>query len=581
MLRSLMSAGVAIGLVLSGWGEGDGTKCGESPFCALRVGSLMTAPENWPAMREALSRNRAAFDEVWMSTGISFPALAWHEAHARECAAAAADLRQLGIVPSLEIQTIIGHSEGILKLGDNAGQDWSRWVDCFGRSNERISCPSDPKLAQYFARVGELYAAWRPGSVWVDDDMTIRARTCGPHPSGLRPLDGCFCERCCEIFSRAENRVWTREALVEAMRKDAQLEARWKAAQGRNIGELGKAIAEAVRRVSPETAIGYQFGGQREWQVSKGLAEGAGGKVRLRIGGGAYWDTNPHEQIMKACWNAAPTEFYRQFDWVGEICPEIESCPRTYCCRTPQGFILESFANLAYGMDFLSLYAADANNGESPEFYRDRLFPRLAAAHPFLKGFRDANRGALPCAFTVAWGPDWLVPCRGVPVMKGRCRSLGELPKVETIPARTKGSDWIQGQSRETRILQIASSVALLDYYARCDEASGNRMPVRFESAVMAFALPNMREDGSLATVAIVNATIDEQPPVVVRLRGVPSDADAMLWVTPEAAPVRLPVDRGGGLVRVTLPALAAWKCGYLTLAGASAADGDFKVKGK
>ena len=33
-----------------------------------------------------------------------------------------------------------------------------------------------------------------------------------------------------------------------------------------------------------------------------------------------------------------------------------------------------------------------------PQFVADRLFPRLAAAHPFLKGYRDANVGTVPSA---------------------------------------------------------------------------------------------------------------------------------------------------------------------------------------
>lgn len=64
------------------------------PFCALRFGFRFTQPDKWPEMREALSRNREAFDEVWFSTGVSFPKLTWHEEHARQCAIAAEDLRK-------------------------------------------------------------------------------------------------------------------------------------------------------------------------------------------------------------------------------------------------------------------------------------------------------------------------------------------------------------------------------------------------------------------------------------------------------------------------------------------------------
>ena len=147
-----------------------------APFCALRFGYRYAQPDKWPEMRAALEKNRAAFDEVWFSTGVNFPSLAWHEEHARQCAAAADDLRKLGIVPSIEIQTIIGHSDGILASGDCSGQAWGTWVGADGSAAKRVSCPHDPRLAAYFARVGELHAAWRPGSMWIDDDVTLRNR---------------------------------------------------------------------------------------------------------------------------------------------------------------------------------------------------------------------------------------------------------------------------------------------------------------------------------------------------------------------------------------------------------------------
>ena len=86
-----------------------------------------------------------------------------------------------------------------------------------------------------------------------------------------------------------------------------------------------------------------------------------------------------------------------------------------------------------------------------------------------------------------------------------------------------------------------------------------------FESAVRAFAMPRVRDDGSLATVAIVNASIDRQDPVTVRLRGVPSDAKTAIWRQPEAENLEIALVRDGADVRVRLPRIGAWACGYLS----------------
>ena len=113
--------------------------------------------------------------------------------------------------------------------------------------------------------------------------------------------------------------------------------------------------------------------------------------------------------------------------------------------------------------------------------------------------------------------------------------------------------------------MQCASSTALESFYRRCDEVAQGRLPVLFEKTVMAFVVPNVRKDGSLATVAFVNASIDRQEPMSIRLRGVPASVRSILWHAPEAEPVRLTFAREGGDVHLTLPRIGAWQCGYLS----------------
>ena len=537
----------------------------EVPFCALRFGSRYTQPDKWPEMRAALERNRAAFDEVWFSTGTTFPALAWHEEHARQCAAAAKDLRQLGIVPSIEIQTVIGHGDSGLVRGDCSGQDWGTMVSADGLAAKRLSCPRDPRLIAYFSRVAELHAAWKPGSVWVDDDLSYRNRA--PLLNEDNYLPGCFCDRCLAGFVKAEGRAWTRDGLTKAIRADSAVRTRWDDYSCAGMGELTRAIAAAVHRVSPETVMGYQYGDATvRPAIPRGLFDGSGLPVRLRPGAGAYWDADPNEQLDKAYVLQNMLRGVRGEPWIGACCPEIESCPRTFGCRTAQGYILEAFENLALGMDFISMFAANAVCGESTDFYASRLFPRLAAAHPFLKGYRDANAGTTPCGLSVPNGrPAPIVASRGVPVVCAGGRSLGELPDVTKIPVKVGGAEWLASRYDKAALtLQVVTSVALTNFYAQCDRTSGGRLPVLFDEPVRAFVVPRVKEDGTLATLALVNASIDRQDPVVVRLRGVPADAKTAVWIQPEAAPVEIGVERCDGAVRVRLPRIGAWECGYL-----------------
>ena len=536
-----------------------------APFSALRFGPSYTDPDRWPEMRYALEKNKGVFDEIWFSTGVSFPPLAWHEEQARRCARAAEDLRKMGVVPSIEIQTIIGHTDDILETGDCSGQDWGTMVSAEGLAARRISCPRDPKLVAYFTRVAELHAAWKPGSVWIDDDMSYRNRA--PLKDPKNNLAGCFCDRCIAGFEKADGRSWKRDELARQIRSDAALRARWDEYSCAGYGELTRAIAAAIRKASPETVMGYQWGGKLYPAIPKGLFDGSGKRVRLRPVEGAYWDTDAYRQLHKAYSLQHMLDGVRGEAWAGDCCPEIETCPRTFACRTPNGIILEAFENLALGMDFISMFAADARTDETADFYADHLFPRLNAANPFLKGYRAANEGTKPCGFSVPNDiPAQLIPCRGVPVVPSGGLSLGKMPDVATIPIRMSGSGNVDKTSPayQTRVMQLASSKGLLDYYSLCDRETGNKMPVLFKYPVMSFVMPRVKDDGTLVTLAIVNTSIDRQDPVEVELRGVRDGISKAVWCAPESAPVEIPLEREGGCVRLTLPRLGAWSCGYL-----------------
>ncbi len=519
--------------------------CADVPFNALRFGSEFTTKENWPGMRAALEKNRGGFDEVWFSTGTSFPALSWHEERAKICASAAEDLRRLGIVPSIEIQTIIGHTDGFTasQKAGNAGQNWGTWVGYSGAKTKHISCPRDPRLAEYFARVAELYAAWKPGSIWIDDDVTLRNRAPGKR-SG-RSSVGCYCERCLAEFSRREGRTWTREALADAVAKDGKTCDRWWSFTAESLAELVRKIVSAAHKVSPETRYGYQFGWSWDPKIVQAIREAGGHPVRLRPGAGAYYDTDPHAQLAKAYELQSLWRKYGALEGIEAVCPEIESWPRSFCCRTAQGIILEAFENLALGMDFVSMFVADARHGESVSFYSDRLFPRIASAHSFLKSFRDDSVGSRPCGFSVSKNcPAKLQACRGVPIAPAGGASLGPLPK--------HGS------------MQTSSGPSLMEWAGRCDKASGGRLPVLFDEPVMLWVMPRVTDDGSLKTLAVVNASIDRIDSVGVRLRGV--KARTVRWHAPGSEPVELPVEHRDGFAHVVLPRIAGWSCGYLSM---------------
>ena len=535
----------------------------EDEFCSLRSGSDVVLERNWPKVLDALKANPGAFDEVWFSTGIAYPPLDWHEERSRLCARAAADLRAAGMDAAVEIQATIGHVDAGLDRQDTRARTWQTWVGWDGAVARNCSCPRAPGLAAYFRSVAAIYARWNPRCVWIDDDLRLNNRA----PSKGEPnRPGCWCDACVAGFSSAEGKVWTREGLLAVIAGgDAATEARWMKFQAEGLASLAKAIAEEVRKVSPATRLGSQFGDGYP-EVLRAIRAASGLPVRIRPGSGAYWDTNPHKQIGKAYYAAKSAAHLGCADMIEMCCPEMETCPRTFFCRTPQGVVLEAFEHLACGADCLSMFVADTRTGEDWNYYRNTLFRRIAATQPFLRGYVRANAGTHPCGFSVPDdSPHELVACRGVPIVPAHGLALAALPDVNAIPASLGGAAWQASGSYETQVMQVAAGPDLMAFARQADEACGGRTPILFSSPVRAWALPHVLPGLILRTVAIVNASIDVQERVGVRLRGVPSGA-SVEWRPLHGVAVPLAVSREGADACVELPEIPAWDCGYLAV---------------
>jgi hypothetical protein len=99
------------------------------------------------------------------------------------------------------------------------------------------------------------------------------------------------------------------------------------------------------------------------------------------------------------------------------------------------------------------------------------------------------------------------------------------------------------------------------------DWVSQNRLPVFVETASQAVVVPRVSMAGDLRSVALLNATIDVQPPVTLRLRGCPEGLERMEWVTPKEKPVTVAVRWEAQDALVILPAVGPWQIGWIRAA--------------
>ena len=662
------SLAVGIGLVCC-------AAAGEVPFSAIRLRKPQTdRPEVWTATLGEFAKYRAGVDEVWFSTGICFPNMAEHRASAKRLASAAVDLRKLGILPSLQIQATIGHGDSLMHYADNSAQTWQRYVSADGSTAESLNCFRAPDFLAYMREMATLYAAEiRPYAVWIDDDIRI------VNHGG--PGFGCHCEGCLAAFAAEEGRKRSREELVAEIKKDAALAARWRAFSFKGEAELVRTIAEAVHIVSPETRMCMQQPGichPEHRMLYEACHAATGLPVGMRPGAGAYFDHDARAQIGKAYYLARQIDTIGRLPFIDRICPEIETCPRSFACRTGRGVLLEALEAMSQGMNSISALAIDAGF-ETPEWYGEEILRPLARNAAMLKRYVNLSDGTERCGYGVSGSPSSALQTGSLPLkplVKGASSTLAHIVTEEVAQDAVKsgadaldallsedllidgeaaevlfkagrgadigiaGCEKVAGslrerfvedtlnagfKARETPVsgkafflkpsegakavsgyysdanagfwseaatvvfenknglrrvvfghdafsgaLKVASGDRIMQLHRLADWASHGKSPVLVETPTRSFVQPRVRQDGSLASVVFVNASIGETAPVKLRLRGVPAAAKKAVWSSFDADDVALDVVRDGADALVALPSVSAWTGGYLFFEGAA-----------
>ena len=393
MVRSVLAVAVCTAVSVA--------SAGEVPFSAIRLRKPQTdSAKVWQATLAQFAKYRAGVDEVWFSTGICFPGMEEHRANAARLAAASAELRKMGILPSLQIQATIGHGDASTRYADNSGLAWQTYVADDGAAAKSLNCFRAPGFVAYMREMASVYAAsMRPYSMWIDDDIRI----VGHHPTAHKSGWGCHCSHCLSVFAGREGKRRTREELLAEMKTDPSLEARWRAFAFEGEAALVRAISEAVHVASPETRMCQQQPGtcfKEHRALYRAMHEATGLPVGMRPGAGSYYDHDARSQIDKAYVLALQIDTIGPLPFIDRICPEIETCPRSFACRTGRGVLLEALECLAQGMNSISALMIDAGF-ETPEWYGETLLAPLARNAAMLKRYVAANEGAARAGYGV------------------------------------------------------------------------------------------------------------------------------------------------------------------------------------
>lgn len=379
----LMSSTIMSGAVIAD--QFESRPNAKRPLMIIRFSKGHEQDKTWKELFPVLKKNRAACDEVWFSNGTGVIPLTEHQKMSNKMAECAKELRKIGIIPSLQIQATIGHSDKV--FADFSAKTWGSMVGKNGEQTRYINCPRQPGFITYLKEMCKIYAQWKPGSVWIDDDLRLSYHT----PIG--PTDGCYCEHCLKTFADETGKLYTRESLLAAVEKDSQLLEKWQNFNIQSLCLVASAIGETFRKYSPETRMGLQHSGHKpRIPIFKALAQASGKRAASRPGGGGYSDHDPYELLYKT--GIESYQIHRQpgYELLDQVCAEIENAPRTFTCKTAQGLRIESLLSLACGVDSLSYYVM-APEYETPQWYGREILAPLAKDSESYRDFIKHNQG--------------------------------------------------------------------------------------------------------------------------------------------------------------------------------------------
>ena len=528
----------------------------EPAMVMLRFSSAQTQSlGEWRQTAKAFAANRGCCDDVWFSTGESFPGLDWHRRNVEVVRVAAEDLRKLGIRVSLQFEATIGHGDSFPTAEEKARFDkpWTGWTGPDGTECKYCSCPRQDGFLKRLAEVSELYAVIHPEVVWVDDDLRLE----GHWPVTGREGPGCWCDKCVADFSKQEGRTWTRAELHKAWKRDKALQDRWGDFSAGSMAEVARVIACAFRKVSPKTRLGLQTAENRKRLVGtvvRKLREATGEKTAVRLGGGDYYDLSPYVQLRKSRQMVRARKELDLEDLVDNWCTEVETYPRAYGSRSVRSIALEAFSSVAWGFDTTSLFVMDRRS-ETDELYSRYLLKPLVAVTKFLNDYRAANAGSVPAGFTCPDAdPERIL--MGLPILPGLGKSWGTISGEQESAL---GGSPVWGKFRNDLMTDFRRTPSAKLQSIR-DRVSGNA-PLKLLSPFVGLVLPRVAADGALRTVGLIGTRLDPQEEIAIQLQ---TTAEKAVWRELGAEPIELRVRAAGDRRTVTVPSIGAWGMGYL-----------------
>ena len=286
--------------------------------------------------------------------------------------------RKRGYKTGINILTTIGHHSE--NLEHSLKGNYTPMTNIDSAICKGSFCPNDEHLREYVRNIYRYTTNANPDYIWIDDDIRF-----GHMPIG----NGCFCDKCLQIFEKESGMKYTRESLKKAFNEgfpEEKLKIReaWLQHNRNTISNLFALIEETVHGIDSSMPLGFMTGDRffegydfDNW--AKILSGPNHAPVMWRPGGGYYQDSNTNDLVGKSHdigrqVSALPQE-------VISVQSEIENFPYQRLKKAANIVVLEACSHIAAGctgaaFNVLSMY-------DEPLDEYEPLVARLKESRPF------------------------------------------------------------------------------------------------------------------------------------------------------------------------------------------------------
>lgn len=360
-----------------------------------RLGIYHQDLKNARDFAEAVKRQKGSCDTVWLITDHYFPSLERHRKFAEAWLPAAEIYREAGLEVAIQTAQTFGHGDPssplaesrIAGMTDGQGVVRDLMVGPDGTQNIACFCWRGEYYIDYMKKALSAYAeVLKPSRFWLDDD--VRATNHMPNKYG------CFCDNCIAKFNGMYGSAFTREELVSAINYgDPVWRERFVEFGRRGLYDFVYSVTKAILAVSPDTAMGYEFGhfssycGGDVSYVFDAMRDAGAKHIHSRPGAGNYNDKAPYGQFEKA-FDLARENVITP-DYVESMDAELENLPGVLYGKSIGGIINESILDLAVGCNGITL--TDVQSMHEPIGYYERIFSALSEARPYFERLSEVS----------------------------------------------------------------------------------------------------------------------------------------------------------------------------------------------